>query len=112
MEPMPYGWRRIRKKYHIAIATHLYFIYNQKAFYIYIINSEKYSSGRRGAPAKGVGRESVARVQIPPSPPSNKPFLSATTKEVYLIFGGHEITKNYGKMLTFIILCDIIIGGH
>ena len=31
---------------------------------------EKYSSGRRGAPAKGVGRVTVARVQIPPSPPN------------------------------------------
>ena len=31
-------------------------------------NSEKYSRGRRGAPAKGVGRETGARVQIPPSP--------------------------------------------
>ena len=29
---------------------------------------EKYSSGRRGAPAKGVDRETDARVQIPPSP--------------------------------------------
>ena len=29
----------------------------------------KYSRGRRGAPAKGVGRVSGARVQIPPSPP-------------------------------------------
>ena len=28
--------------------------------------------GRRGAPAKGVGRVTVARVQIPPSPPENK----------------------------------------
>ena len=31
---------------------------------------EMYSRGRRGAPAKGVGRETVARVQIPPSPPN------------------------------------------
>ena len=31
-------------------------------------NSEKYSRGRRGAPAKGVGRATGARVQIPPSP--------------------------------------------
>ena len=30
---------------------------------------EKYSRGRRGAPAKGVVRETAARVQIPPSPP-------------------------------------------
>jgi hypothetical protein len=29
----------------------------------------KYSSGLRGAPAKGIGRVSGARVQIPPSPP-------------------------------------------
>ena len=29
---------------------------------------EKYSRGRRGAPAKGVGRESGARVRIPLSP--------------------------------------------
>ena len=29
---------------------------------------EKYSSGRRGAPAKGVDRESDEGVQIPPSP--------------------------------------------
>ena len=30
---------------------------------------EKYSRGRRGAPAKGVVRETAARDQIPPSPP-------------------------------------------
>ena len=35
---------------------------------------EKYSRGRRGAPAKGVGRETVARVQIPPSPPRGIAF--------------------------------------
>ncbi len=29
---------------------------------------EKYSRGRRGAPAKGVGRVTGARVQIPLSP--------------------------------------------
>ena len=31
-------------------------------------HSEKYSRGRRGAPAKGIGRLRGARVQIPPSP--------------------------------------------
>ena len=31
-------------------------------------DEEMYSRGRRGAPAKGVGRETGARVQIPPSP--------------------------------------------
>ena len=33
---------------------------------------ESYSSGRRGAPAKGVGVEMRARVRIPHSPPSKK----------------------------------------
>ncbi len=34
-------------------------------------NTEKYSRGRRGAPAKGVGWATAARVQIPLSPPKN-----------------------------------------
>ena len=36
--------------------------------YIGIIIQEKYSRGWRGAPAKGVGRATGARVQIPLSP--------------------------------------------
>ena len=32
------------------------------------VNSEKYSRGRRGAPAKGIGRVTGARVRIPLSP--------------------------------------------
>ena len=35
---------------------------------------ESYSSGRRGAPAKGVGVEMRARVQIPHSPPKGVAF--------------------------------------
>ena len=35
-------------------------------------NTEMYSRGRRGAPAKGVGRVTGARVQISPSPPTKK----------------------------------------
>ena len=34
----------------------------------YESGKEKYSSGWRGAPAKGIGRLRGARVQIPPSP--------------------------------------------
>ena len=34
--------------------------------------TEMYSRGRRGAPAKGVGRVTGARVQISPSPPIEK----------------------------------------
>ena len=33
---------------------------------------EQYSRGWRGAPAKGVGRATGARVQIPPAPPLKK----------------------------------------
>ena len=35
----------------------------------YSLDMEKYPRGRRGSPAKGVGRDTVARVQIPASPP-------------------------------------------
>ena len=35
--------------------------------------TEKYSRGRRGAPAKGVGRATGAGVQISPSPPTQEP---------------------------------------
>ena len=38
---------------------------------------EKYSRGRRGAPAKGVGRATGARVQIPLSP-----FLANSFKKL------------------------------
>ena len=37
---------------------------------------EKYPSGRRGSPAKGVGRVTGARVQLPPSPPNEKSAAS------------------------------------
>ena len=43
----------------------------------------KYPRGRRGSPAKGVGGESRARVQIPPSAPkggNNSDILSATLR--------------------------------
>ena len=42
--------------------------------------------GRRGAPAKGVGRETGARVRIPPSPP-NKP----TTETLWACFLRYKI---------------------
>ena len=38
---------------------------------------ESYSSGRRGAPAKGVGVEMRARVRIPHSPPIGTAFAHA-----------------------------------
>ena len=51
---------------------------------------EKYSRGRRGAPAKGVGRVTGARVQIPLSPLKKNgdftkklPFLFAFTHTVF-----------------------------
>ena len=48
---------------------------------------EKYSRGRRGAPAKGVGRETGARVQIPPSPPEKAPHESAGLFTLFSGFG-------------------------
>ena len=46
------------------------------------INSEKYSRGRRGAPAKGVGRETGARVQIPLSPFTASSMTAQQTPEL------------------------------
>ena len=45
-------------------------------------NSEKYSRGRRGAPAKGVGRETGARVQIPLSPLTASSMTAQQTPEL------------------------------
>ena len=45
---------------------------------------EMYSRGRRGAPAKGVGRETVARVQIPPSPPKKSLYAICVQALFYI----------------------------
>ena len=50
-----------------------------------IPDMEKYSRGRRGAPAKGVGRETAARVQIPPSPPRETQLNPMGTTEFFNI---------------------------
>ncbi len=50
---------------------------------------EKYSRGRRGAPAKGVGRATGARVQISPSPPLHKYTFgqaSVFTEQLRILF--------------------------
>ena len=49
--------------------------------YLYSFNLEIYSRGSRGAPAKGVGRATGARVQIPQSPP--KELLRHSKTERY-----------------------------
>ena len=48
---------------------------------------EKYPRGRRGAPAKGVVRDTVARVQIPLSPPlGNNTNVEDNSTFVFLIY--------------------------
>ena len=47
------------------------FFYIRKIFRLW----RSTQAGRRGAPAKGVGRVTVARVQIPPSPPVKRANL-------------------------------------
>ena len=49
---------------------------------------EKYSSGRRGAPAKGVGRVTGAEVQIFSSPPIKKDRIYAC---LFLLLGGKRV---------------------
>ena len=43
------------------------------------VYTEMYSRGRRGAPAKGVGRVTGARVQISPSPPTKRGITKGDT---------------------------------
>ena len=47
---------------------------------------EKYSRGWRGAPAKGVGRETGARVQIPLSPLKEMKWAIQANRTVRFIF--------------------------
>ena len=58
---------------------------------------QKYPSGRRGSPAKGVGRETVARVQIPPSAPENLGIVELQR------FRGFLFLK-----ISFEIICSIL----
>ena len=60
---------------------------------------EKYSRGRRGAPAKGVGRVTGARVQIPLSPL----FLFFRNREIELLQSGmfHKNKKMLDKEREF-----------
>ena len=71
---------------------------------------EKYSRGRRGAPAKGVGRETGARVQIPPSPPTVnglKPmvlgyfFISSNTFDYVFLTFHNQIPIAFDNVCTF-----------
>ena len=56
----------ILKKIKNVVDTKNKVCYDKKA---QMSGMKKYSRGRRGAPAKGIGRETGARVQIPPSSP-------------------------------------------
>ena len=71
--------------------TYALLVYNWINTVKYYRNSgeEKYSRGWRGAPAKGVGRETGARVQIPLSP-----FGVHDTKIIY-----YQNQKRFKKVL-------------
>lgn len=64
---------------------------------------EKYSSGRRGAPAKGVGRVTGARVQIPLSPP-RKHLTILLGVFIFFIIIVKSIIDKYHILDLFIIL--------
>ena len=64
---------------------------------------EKYSRGRRGAPAKGVGRATGARVQIPLSPFHCQQVMNErkNLKRLrFLFFRPFGEWKSHRKMLT------------
>ena len=63
---LAFGWRRRASSRKL---TNPAAIYPARRFW------ERWPSGRRRAPAKGVGIKSPSRVRIPPSPPSNPNVL-------------------------------------
>ena len=79
---------------------------------------EMYSSGWRGAPAKGVGRATGARVQIPPSPLNN--FFEKSLKKLLTncessgkianVVGNERKVKTIQKIIskTFKKVLDIV----
>ena len=58
--------------------------------------------GRRGAPAKGVGRESGARVQIPPSPPLLKYTFALAKVYLFLSLFLNHVGMNLFSFRFFI----------
>ena len=64
-----------------------------------IFGLRKYPRGRRGSPAKGVGRETGARVQIPPSAPSCS-VLYAKTLFFFLRGDANPVILPSQKVLT------------
>ena len=71
------------------------------------MNSEKYSRGRRGAPAKGVGRATGASVQIPLSPLFQRCVILLSKKVVHLE-EKNFLEKTLKKLLTNGKRCAII----
>ena len=63
---------------------------------------EKYSRGRRGAPAKGVGRVTGAKVQILSSPPK---MLNAQSGVEHFSFGGEE------RIFSLCVVAHKVCGG-
>ena len=78
-------------------------------FYLFLVNQvvttildtglEKYSRGRRGAPAKGVGRETGARVQIPPSP-SFRFFKKVVDKLKDMSYSKQAVAERHSKNMN------------
>ena len=64
---------------------------------------QKYPSGRRGSPAKGVGRETVARVQIPPSAPTRKPRTAMVPGFSFTFLSGNTLCFTLCRFRTALI---------
>ena len=62
---------------------------------------EKYSSGRRGAPAKGVGRVTGAEVQIFSSPPEKAHIC--LPRQCVLFSTKSDLTRNKSTLVDEIV---------
>ena len=76
---------------------------------------ESYSRGRRGAPAKGVGVERRARVQIPHSPPKGNHTKTLSNKVfVFLLQDcfGIIVPIDRSKIKPVKIIYDHLLNGR
>ena len=70
-------------------------------------DTQKYPSGRRGSPAKGVDGEIRARVRIPPSAPSRSKLCIACSDLFYKSERAHAAAPPF-QIATAALGCDLV----
>ena len=69
--------------------------------YLSFNHEEKYSRGRRDTPGKGAGRETGARVQIPPSPLKIQETVASGDAAVSFLQCAGLVVRRHGEHNTY-----------